>query len=36
MTNRVMESSDYLAKFLKTGKAKKEFLREPAAKALFF
>ena len=36
MTNRVMESADYLAKFLKTGKAKKEFLREPIAKALFF
>ncbi len=36
MTNRVMESADYLAKFLQTGKAKKEFLREPIAKALFF
>jgi protoporphyrinogen oxidase len=35
-TNRVMESSDYLAKFLQSGKAKKEFLREPIAKALFF
>ncbi len=36
MTHRVMESADYLAKFLQTGMAKKEFLREPIAKALFF
>jgi protoporphyrinogen oxidase len=36
MMNRVMESADYLAKFLQSGKMKKEFLREPIAKALFF
>ena len=36
MTNRVMESADYLAKFLQTGKSKDGFLREPIAKALFF
>jgi protoporphyrinogen oxidase len=36
MMNHVMDSADYLAKFLQTGKTKKEFLREPVAKALFF
>jgi protoporphyrinogen oxidase len=35
-TNPVMESADYVAKFTQTGKTKKEFLREPIAKALFF
>ncbi len=36
MTGRVMESADYLAKFIQTGKPKKEFLTEPIAKSLFF
>ncbi|NQU07517.1 MAG: hypothetical protein HQ583_03065, partial [Candidatus Abyssubacteria bacterium] len=35
-TNPVMESADYVAKFIQTGKTKKEFLREPIAKTLFF
>jgi len=36
MTNRVIESADCLAKFIQTGKSKREYLAEPIAKALFF
>ncbi len=35
-TGRVLESADYLAKFIQTGKTKKEFLTEPIAKSFFF
>jgi protoporphyrinogen oxidase len=35
-TGRVMDSADYLAKFIQAGKLKKESLREPIAKTFFF